>query len=409
MWERAIALNIPERVELLPSTNSLLEMRAGIKLRLRVNLILILLLSILLSACGESKITVKEPTISTNPSPKAEPEPNQLLVGSDTDPLATITRYQSSSTDKLQEITLHKDVSAELATVFAGAATLTLAGGTPSNSYTIRFNPTVQQILDNKTASLMPAGKFSNYAVAMDNTTGKILGLGKQIPVVSLVLGPGAMVFNLAAGILADQFMPSINDQFEILNRNVTDIKNFLQDNEYGQLEGNLKYLNDIRAVLNQHKISPNDLESFRIQLEAVERESRQTLSSLQAQMTRTSDSFKQVKLDKTLFFFRSEDKVKELEKYIGDYQRQASNYLFALMVRGLDSQVRCALPESRDIALTRIADVRNDLKTWLQQQNEFYSAVEKRVPEMDGLFADSKTQGPVSYTHLTLPTKRIV
>jgi len=177
------------------------------------------------------------------------------------------------------------------------------------------------------------------------------------------------------------------------LNQNIVDVKNFLEDKEYSIMQGNLKYLNDIRAAMNLHKIAPTDLEAFRNQLESVERESQQITEFYKTRMGRTSDGFNQVKLDKTLFFFRSEDKIKELQKYVTDYQAQSSSYLFALMVRGLSSQVRCALPESRELALGRIEDVRKDLKTLSQTQDAFYTQVEKRIPEMTGLFADSKTQ----------------
>ena len=337
-----------------------------------------------------SSLTATEaPTFTPVPTPTPVPLPNKILLGSDTEPWAEVTRFESDLT--LEEMTLHPTILEDLSTFLVAAPGLAQLGNS-TNTYKIVFPPSVISKINSGSYDFMKSANVI-YPVAINKTTGRIVSLGQvQVPSGSLLLGTGSLGFMLVANLLADQFLPGINQQFEILNQNILDIKTYFFDKEYGIIEGNLKYLGDIRTSLNQRKISPNDLESFRNQLEAVERESRQTLGFLQGQVSRAEDGFNQVKLDKKIFFFRDEDKVREMQKNIDDYQRQSANYLFALQVRGFGSQVRCALPESREMALSRIEDVRNELKTWVRDQENFYSGVEKRIPEMDGLFADSDT-----------------
>jgi len=369
-----------------------------------------------LAACGDSAITPSTATpkivlvttttaaptvvVATQPpppSPTPVPNPNKIVIGDEDSPWAEIVRYEPNPFDKFEDVNVNKEVNNSMAAMFVGApalVALTKGASFSANTYKLEFSPAIAKGLTSGSLQQMQSLEGGMRAIVVDSTTKQIVGHGSLISTLKPTIGPPyVMVFMLLSGVLLDQFLPGINQQFEILNQNIVDVKNFLEDKEYSIMQGNLKYLNDIRSTMNLHKIAPTDLEAFRNQLESVERESQQITEFYKTRMGRTNDSFNQVKLDKTLLFFRSEDKIKELQKYVTDYQAQSSSYLFALMVRGLSSQVRCALPESRELALGRIEDVRKDLKTLSQTQDAFYTQVEKRIPEMTGMFADSKTQ----------------
>ncbi|NWJ46161.1 MAG: hypothetical protein HXX08_09805 [Chloroflexi bacterium] len=379
--------------------------------RLRFVVVYLLLLTLILSACGGSSATVNSGTVSLSPitgntveqvttntpmpSPTPVPKPNMLQVGGEDNPWMEISLYEGVN-EQLQEVPMNQSTLDGMGTFFQGAPSL-VAVNNPTNviqnTYSVICQPAICKGLRNGNYEQMNYKIGGVSSVITEKSTGKIVGHIGFSPFKPTSIAPSVLVFTLVSSIVLDQFMEGINQQFEVVNKKLDAIKSFLDDKEISIIDGNLKYLNGIKTVMNQRKIAPTDLESFRTQLEAVERESQQTISFYHTQVARSYDAFKQIKLDKMLFVFRSDDKINEFKKSIADYQRQSQVYLAALSVRALAAQVRSALPESRELAVSRIEEVQTDLKTWYDEQIKFYGEVEKRIPEMDGWFADSKTQ----------------
>lgn len=371
---------------------------------------IVTLLPAVLGACGEATVGSQTPVINritatpvatTAPIPTPTPEiaPNKLLLGSEANTWGEITRYEAGTGDKLEDISLTAENRESLSSLFVAAPALASVGGTvapnlKSGTYTLSFKPEVTKGLQDGSLKFMNSLEGGIRPVVVDSK-GVIRGVAtlKTVSGIAVLANPATAVFGILSVIAASDYMSDINKQLETISKNVSDIKEFLEADKRSQLEGDLKYLNDIGALLNQQKITPADVESFRTQLETVERETLQLASLEKSLMEKTDKAFAEVKLDKKLFVFRNEDKIDELKKLLTDHKRQADSYLNALMVRGLASQIRCALPESRSIALTRLEDVRKELVSWNDAQAKFYSIVELRVPQMDGLFSDDKTR----------------
>ncbi|HEX2916684.1 MAG TPA: hypothetical protein VH186_38340 [Chloroflexia bacterium] len=375
--------------------------RKGRKSNLTINFLVIsLLLPLLLAACGESQ---PQPTATPNiiaeitPLPTPVPlRPNRLELGSEASPWGEIARYEMGPDDKLVEVPVKPELSSDLSKWFEAAPSLAAFAGAgtaaSNNLFKLSVKPEIAKALENGSLKYMPSLDGGIRGVVVDAKTGLISAL-PSLQKFSPLVSPTGIAFGIATVIISAQFMEEINKQFETVNKNIEDVKNFLEEKEYSTLTGDMRYINEVRTAMNEQRLDPAEIERYRNQLETVERETLQRLDFYKARMSSTADKFNQVKLDKTLFFFRDEDKIKELQNLISEFNSESNSYLTALSVRGLSAQVICALPESRQTAFSRMQEVRDDSKAWLTIQQNFYDAVEKRIPQMDGLFADSKTR----------------
>ncbi len=365
----------------------------------------IFICTLFLVACGEKPqttassaivSTVNAPATTTAtalttsvvslPSPTPQPVPNKLIIGDENDPLGSIYLYQPTNVDKLEEISLNNDVQKELKIWVTAAPVLApLVAGVSiqPNTYVLDLKPELRNY------KLMNSVDGGVRGIVVDSKN-VIRGHASLKPV---TLNPTLLIFSLGAAILLGEYLPGINNQLESLGQKVDQIKNMLDDKEQSRLSGNMQYLNSLAATLNKKNLDPKDIESFRDQLESVERESAQTIDFIQLQMNRNSDSLKNFKIEKSFVLFQNTKQLEDLEKLIGQYNGHSINYLNAVGVKGLSSQIRCVMPESRSLALDRLQKTRQYLNTWKGSQDTFYTEVEKKIPEMGGFLADSQKQ----------------
>lgn len=327
------------------------------------------------------------------PSPTPVPVPTKLLLGSDTDPWGEITRYQVSATDRLEELSLTGELETGLQEWFQYAPNLgssTGGKGTTANVFLIKIGFKVATGLLNGT--LLTADLQELVKVVYDGNSTGIAVPWKLLS--SAIVNPSpALMWQVLTFALSQKYMNDVNSQLETLNKNVNEIKNFLEQQELAKLTGNLDYLNALKEQLNRQKVTSADMPTIRNQLEAIERETLQSMNLHQNLMDKSNTSFKELKLDKSFVVFRNSDKEKELEALMQGYSRNANNYLVALSVRATAAQLSGALPFSRDLALSRLQDVQTKLGAWRNQQNDFYISAESRVVKTDGLFNDAEIQ----------------
>lgn len=362
--------------------------------------LVILFSSLLLTACGsEAKPTsvppapTSSPTIAATatvaptaipPSPTPTPLPTSFFLGAEGSPWGELTRYTPGTTDKFMEVDLTPELVKELAPWFQIAPRLAKNNGAKENTYSIKITPVLAAGMAGGTIKLNDIR--SEVGILYDDAT-KSWKLPFSIPG---SLDPMA-IYKAAGAIFSQQYLNVINEQYNQINQSLNTIKNFLKEKEYGAIEGNLNYLNTMRLVLNQQKLTPDDLDKFRTQLENIDRESGQAMAFAKRQMTSAYDSFKTVKLDKNLLVFRDESAMDDLQKHLDDFNLYSDIYLLALSVKGLSGQTLCALPASRELAKTRLELAKTDLAQWKEEIQKFYSDVEKRIPDMDGLFSSEK------------------
>jgi len=324
------------------------------------------------------------------PSPTPIPIPTKLVLGNDNSPWGEIVHYQLAGTDKLEPISLNQTLTSSFNDWFQHAPELALATNTIGAKQTAFKLKIEVNFAESFMDGLLKPEQISDVVRFGYSSSGVQFSPALKFTITGIPL-PNSMWATMSV-VTGQVYLADISSQLNSLNKNVNEVKNFLEQKEIAALDGNLSYLNSMKDNLNQQKISSQDIEVFRTQLENIERESFQSISLAQSRMDKSLDDFNKVKLDKTLIVFRNEDKVRELEKLISDYSNQSNFYLTSLSVKGAASQIRCALPFSRELAVSRLESVQNDFIAWKNKQYAFYQVVESRVSEMDGLFADSKT-----------------
>ncbi len=403
----------------------LTDMRGKFNLPLSILLLATLLASLVLTACGEQKpvasnspgpilspasstpnsvnsplatpalIATPVSTSTPVPSPTPVPQPNSLLLGNEDDPWGEITRYQELLNTVLQEVKLSATTLSDVKKLFAATPNLIKSPGSP-NLYYLKLSPRLEQLYKSGSVDYIKSLEGGIRGIVRDPSTGKIVGQASLIGVGASLTNPAtatALVVALLGAISYELFIDQINKQFELVNKKLDDIKDFLQDKERSLLQGNIRYIDGIRNALNQQNLALTEIDRYRNQLENVEREILQSNELFKTQVSKAADKFNQVDLkDKNFFFFRDEDKVRELDRLINEFKQNSNSYLTALLIRGLGAQLSCALPESRQTALQRIEDSSKELDGWLETQQKFFDQVDKRSGAMDGIFADSKT-----------------
>jgi hypothetical protein len=312
-----------------------------------------------------------------------------LLLGQQGNEWGQITVYQPAGTDRLEVLSLQGDLEEGLGNWFLYAPMLSRTSATTNSNqqYLLKIEP---QLLKDVLNGL-PVANFIGSEVRAGYAAGST-PLRLPLSQVGKLLRPDP-IFGVIDWISSQIFQPEITKQLDDISNKVDEIKGFLEAKEQASIQGNLKYLNNLAGNLQQFKPDSEDLKIYLAQLETIERESLQSMSLLEGQLNNTSDTVKTLSFDKSFVLFRNEDKVKELNKAVTDFKNQASSYETVLLVRGLAGEIRCALPYSRDVALSRLADVRNELTGWRGRYQQFFQLVDQKIPQMDGLFADNKTQ----------------
>ncbi len=369
-----------------------------------------LLLPFILGACGDNSTPNSvnaNPTIAPSSVPNTSlsssspaPIPNKLLLGSQDFSWGEISRYQPGSNDQLKVVALKPELTSALSSWFDNAPKLEplSSGGNPS-VYLLSIKPELRKGLADGSLKFMNSLDGGVRGALVDSKTNIIRGQVSLQPIggavgASAIGIVGGTVFQLLTAVSAQSYLIEINQQLVSINRNLEEIKQFLQDKEYTALTGNLDYLTRIRDLFTQQNINETDLQPFRNELEKIERESLQAMSLAKTQMDKNFTAYKDTKIDKGLFgTTRDEKKIDEFEKLTGTYEVAAKNFYLALTVRGLAAQITCAMPGSQSAGLSRLEDANKTLAEWNENKGKFYELVKARIPEMDGFLVNSKKQ----------------
>lgn len=337
------------------------------------------------------KNNIEQPGLADNEAVLSK----KFLLGTEDEPWGEIEPYEPLSGASLKKLPLTKELASNLSLSLQSMPAFTkLASNSSANLYTLTLKPELAQGLVNKSLKFMKSAEGGVHGIVVDSHN-TIKGHA-SLHAAKRLRSPGlALVgWQLVSFVTAQQHLASINTQLEALSRNVQSVKDVLDAKEHGAVLGNLSYLKTMRDSLQHQEAGSPGLEKYNQQLETIERECLQSINSLLSQMDSIANNFAKASLEKNFFFFRNEDKVTELEQLVADFKRQATTCIIALNIRVLTVQTLCALlDDSSHLALARLSAIDEELTRWQQGQFSFYSIVEHRVSEMDGLFADEKVQ----------------
>lgn len=330
-----------------------------------------------LSQSGEVAITIPPSEVST--------EPNKLILGNVNDPWGEIVRYQQTEIDRYEEIHLDEKSLIGFSSLFQQAPNLAQSGAQiVLNTYILSFKPEIAKGIADGSLKIMESLDGGIRAIAVDGKN-VIQGAGSLNPAMGLKLTAGVMaVWQVLAIVTAQKFLIDINRQLVKINKELEDIKNFLEHQQYAMLIGNLKYIQGIRDSLSSQSFDNSELMVFLHQLEHIERECTQIMAALELQMNTVYGKFEKQPLKA---YLSAKEYLTASEELITNHEQQARNYLFAASVKGLAAQTRCAIPSNRNLVITRLSTLQTELSTWNENQQEFYQLVSERLPELTDWF----------------------
>lgn len=324
-----------------------------------INLALVIcgLLALILVACGEEKGNGQAVT--------------------------NVSIYKLANGEKLEEIKLPPELQTGLSSWVQKAPGYTKE---PNGSYLLTIAPELLAAINQ--------GDWDKVVGAFRQLdSGKISSefaeLAKLIP---KDMSPD-IIWNLVSALSAQPHMANINRQLTEISNNLQDIQVFLEQNELSKLRGNLDYLNSIRDKLNGQKLSNDDIDDIKRQLENIERESFQAINFAKTMMERNSRELEQLKQGtEWLGLSRDEAKVDRMRKIVENFDAHGKAWLAALTMRGVAANTRSVLPGSRELPLSRLEDVQSALPAWDTELQKFYELVETKIPELkQGLIRDDR------------------
>lgn len=316
--------------------------------------------------------------------------PTKIIFGDEDNPTIEISRYQSSRLDQFEEISLSERQAIKFSNLLQHAPQLAMnVSQIVSHTYVLKFAPEVQQGLSSGSLSLMQSkeGLGTIRAIAVDSQSGRIVAHGNLVS--TNRIKPAATVlavWQVLAVVTAQVYLSDIQKRLVEIEKGISEIKSWLEDQEIAALVSNLNYLKRIKSYLDKQEFTETDIGIFANQLEHIERESDKSIGLFRVNMSRFVDEFEQIELGG---WFTS-DLSPAIEK-VKRYEFLAQGYLMATYVKGVANQIRCALPVNREIALNRLEALQENLSHWQAEKDDFFEAIERRTSEIKVTFKSDK------------------
>lgn len=223
-----------------------------------------------------------------------------------------------------------------------------------TTTYEIVFHPDVQLQLSMGMAEVMSAMDGGYYTTAV-NSHGTIIGHGSHHRISGVNPGNLALgVWQIMALVTSQKFLADISYGIGKINRELQEIKCWLQEEQYNQIEGNFRYLKSIASDIAAQRYEEGQVTTFNTQLEAIIRETLQLTASFDKRQMKYRDEISNLKVTGRGYAKHKE----EIETKIAETLRFAQYRIATLHLLGIVAQLRCALPVDPNLSSTRLADL---------------------------------------------------
>lgn len=227
---------------------------------------------------------------------------------------------------------------------------------------------------------MMPA-KDGGFRLNVINANGKeIVGQGKiqmlrKIDPSKIALG----IFNVLAVVTAQKFLSDINKHLELISKEVKDIKEWLKDERYGKIFGNLNYMKNIYPTLSNKGLSENEIMVYFNSIEEIERECDQIVHAIEYGWERPFNNINNVETPK----YRIANCDTNLIINIKAFEETCRSYLLCMYVRMVAAKLFCALPVDRDLAFRRIEDIKKRMIRFADLSITFEETVQRKIKSL--------------------------
>lgn len=326
---------------------------------------------------------------STQDDSLVDIQTEELIIGDPVNPDIKIMRFEPDSLMKTEDIPLNIGLKAGIGSLLQQAPNLlSSSSNIVTNSFQLVFKPEVMQGLQNHTYNFMHALEGGIRAKAIDSS-GKIVGDGRIIETSTINPATTALaVWQVLAIITAQKFLSDINKKLSKISETVESLKDFLENERYGKLMGNLNYLRHLYDTISSYNLKEREINIYAQKIEDIELECDQIMKSLELKFPYILSQAKSINMKGMGLKERSEN----AKNLISKHETSLKPYLMAMYVRIAAAKIMCSLPIEKISAQNRLKELDKSILKIVEMNNDFDNNIRKKIPDIGSFWSSPQT-----------------
>lgn len=325
---------------------------------------------------------------TTNENSIVETKTEELIIGNPVNPDITIKRFEPNALVKTEDIPLNIGIKAGIGSLLQQAPNLiSSSSNIVTNSFQLVFKPEVMQGLQNGTYNLMKAVEGGIRPIATEG--GKVVGHARIIETTSINPATAALaVWQILAIITAQKFLSDINKKLEKISENVELLKDFLENERYGKLMGNLNYLRHLYNTMSGYNLKEREINIYAQKIEDIELECDQIMKSLSLNLPNILKKANSLEMNG----MGLKERVENAKNRILEYENNLKPYLMAMYVRAAAAKIKCALPIEKISAQNRILELNNTAQEIITMNRNFDNTIRNKTHYIGSFWSAPQT-----------------
>ena len=329
----------------------------------------------------------------------AQPKPTQdksdqtkivegkLIIGDERNPLLEITRGVYAKGSKYEDIIIDDRIRSNLKEIILRALQLTKSSkDEESNKFVLKLAAGFMSYLTTGDRDIADLSKKISH-VAIDAQGNSIVQLLTNVNTGTLALG----VMQVLSTVVSQKYLADIDMRLENIETDIADIKTWLENEQVSNLTGTYKYLYNIASNIKNYRYSDVDLQTFNNQLESIELDCTRITEFYKLELNNPLTKIKNADLT-SLTAIGLKQNYQDMVSYIDAYEKNILPYLFAIHVRAVEAQLKCALPVERSVAMSRFKELELEMTHVKSNMENFYNITSGKIGTLNSSFSFNKT-----------------
>lgn len=338
---------------------------------------------------AQGQINPTKPTPQVVAQTNSAPEKflsGKLIIGDLEMPLIEVIRASADKGGKYEVLTIDDKIKVNLKEIMQQAQKLALSSTKgATDKFLIKLSSNLADYLSSGNQNLATLCKQATQ-VGID-AHGNIVWQS----VANINGGVAALgIMQVVNIVISQKYLADIDGRLNKIETDIAEIQRWLDDEQVSKLMGSYKYLSNIATSIKNREYTETDISTFNNQLENIERECTNIMLLYQMQLDNPLNKLKNVDLD-SLTPIGIKKHYEEMCTYIDEYQRDIVPALFAIQVRAIAAQLKCALPVNRSIIMTRSRELTNDVSNLKANLELFKKVTAARINDLKGSFFSNK------------------
>lgn len=312
-----------------------------------------------------------------------------IWLGDDLDPLLTIEPFPEGNHAVLRHVAMPKQVVSSLSAVLqAVPATAISIAASSSSLVKMILSPELAHSIQNGSAEFMKAATGGFRGTVVSSGAKTVVGQASFDKANLLKNAAVATAcWQVASVIVAQKHLADISRKLDNIAKDVRDIKQWLEQERIGKLEGNINYLKGIGAALLQGALPHDQLSAYHTNIEEIERECNQIIAS---QLNYIDYVYKNMpEYSDIQGTFGTAQEVSAISNIIEGFSEIYKPIFLAQKVRIAACAILSAMPEKEDFVKLRAKEIKESIKV-LPLKKDIYHSIKDLIMHIDSIFIDN-------------------